>query len=43
MNFSTNDFMFAIGVMGINLTDNSFEKYFHLSMKKVDKVKGEDV
>ena len=43
MNFSTNDFMFAIGVMGINLTDNSFQKYFHLSMKKVDKVKGEDV
>jgi hypothetical protein len=43
MNFNTNDFMFAIGVNGLNLTENSFQKYFHLSMKKVDKIKGEDV
>jgi divalent metal cation (Fe/Co/Zn/Cd) transporter len=40
MNFNTNDLMFAIGVNGINFTDNSFQKYFNLSMKKVEKIKG---
>ncbi len=36
MNVNSDDFMFAIGVSGLNLTDNSQKKYFNLKMSKYD-------
>ena len=35
LNVDSNNFMFAIGVNGINLSDNSSGKYFDLTMTKV--------
>jgi len=34
MSVNSDDFMFAIGVSGLNLSDHSQKKYFNLKMTK---------
>jgi len=36
MSVNSDDFMFAVGVSGLNLSDNSQKKYFNLRMTKYD-------
>ncbi len=36
MNVSSDDFMFTIGVVGMNLSDTSQKKYFDLKMAKYE-------
>ncbi len=36
MNVSSDDFMFTIGVIGMNLSDISQKKYFDLKMAKYE-------
>ena len=39
MAVNSNDFMFAIGVNGLNLTDSKKKKYFNLSISMVSFIK----
>ena len=39
MSVKSDDFMFTIGVLGMNLTDQSKKKYFHLKVEKWEIVK----
>jgi hypothetical protein len=39
MNVKSDDFMFTIGVLGMNLTDQSQKKYFDLKVEKLEIVK----